>query len=64
MLLIHFAGALQDHLVDGLLRAPDSAQRLEKLVEEDPKIKRERARLQDRRRRLQEIHARLDNLRM
>ncbi|KAI0327159.1 hypothetical protein GY45DRAFT_1309181 [Cubamyces sp. BRFM 1775] len=63
-LLIHFAGALQDHLVDGLLRAPDSPQRLEKLVEEDPKVKRERGRLQDRRRRLQEIHARLDNLRV
>ncbi|KAH9901115.1 P-loop containing nucleoside triphosphate hydrolase protein [Cubamyces lactineus] len=63
-LLIHFAGALQDHLVDGLLRAPDSAQRLEKLVEEDPKIKRERARLQDRRRRLQEINARLNDLRV
>ncbi|KAI8976327.1 P-loop containing nucleoside triphosphate hydrolase protein [Trametes punicea] len=60
-LLLGSVKGLQDHLVNELLRAPDAAQRLQKLVQEDPEIKRRRTVLQDRRRRLMEIKTRLDN---
>ncbi|KAI9066938.1 hypothetical protein FKP32DRAFT_1703275 [Trametes sanguinea] len=59
-LLLRFVESVQDHLVNELLRISDAAERLQKLVEEDPHIKRRRVMLREKRKRLIEIKGKLD----
>ncbi|KAJ2969011.1 hypothetical protein NUW54_g13063 [Trametes sanguinea] len=58
-LLLRFVESVQDHLVNELLRTSDAAERLQKLVEEDPHIKRRRVMLRDKCKRLVEIKGKL-----
>ncbi|OSD02217.1 hypothetical protein PYCCODRAFT_1467882 [Trametes coccinea BRFM310] len=59
-LLLRFVESVQDHLVNQLLRTSNATERLQKLVEEDPLIKRRRAGLRDKCKKLTDCKAKLD----
>ena len=60
-----FAYGLQAHLLGKLdLGAKDASARIEKLLEEDPVVARERKDLEEKKRKLEEMKVRLNDLRI